>query len=70
VLQSRIHSNIIGIFGQEAVNVSLPPRALELATFAAYRDCFRGMAVLTAVLLPGIFLFRIVRADAALRTTA
>jgi MFS transporter, DHA2 family, multidrug resistance protein len=68
VLQGRIYSNLIEIAGRAALNGSVPPRSLELATFAAYGDCFRSMAILTAMLLPGIFLFRIVRPDAFLRT--
>jgi MFS transporter, DHA2 family, multidrug resistance protein len=68
VLQSRIHGNVLLMYGGGALNGSLPPRALELATFAAYGDCFRSMAILTAMLLPGIFLFRVVRPDAVLRT--
>jgi hypothetical protein len=46
----------------------LPSRALDAATFAAYTGCFRTMAIVTAVILPGIFLFRIMRPDAALPT--
>lgn len=68
VLQGRIHSNLTGRFDAGSLNTGVPPRLLELATFAAYGDCFRSMAILTAVLLPGVFLFRIARPDALLRT--
>lgn len=68
VLQSRIQSNIFKIFGATAADGRLPPRALEVATFAAYTESFRTMAVATAILLPGILLFRVVRADTVLRT--
>jgi len=68
VLQGRVHSDLIGMLGRGALSGGLPPQSLELATFTAYRDCFRSMAILSAMLLPGIFLFRVVRSDALLRT--
>jgi hypothetical protein len=40
----------------------------EVAMFGAYTDCFRTMAVVTLVIIPGIFLFRILRRDSAIPT--
>src|SRR5713226_900646 len=68
VLQGRIQTNIVIISSQAALDGGLPSRALDSATFAAYTGCFRTMAILTAVILPGIFLFRIMRPDAVLPT--
>jgi MFS transporter, DHA2 family, multidrug resistance protein len=68
VLQGRIQTNIVNISSQAALYGELPSRALDSATFAAYTDCFRTMAIITAVILPGIFLFRIMRSDAVLPT--
>lgn len=67
VLQGRIQTNIFNIFGVTAVDGGLPLRALDLATYAAYIESFRMMAVATTILLPGIFLFRVMRADSDLR---
>ncbi len=68
VLQGRIQTNIVNIFSQAALDGGLPSRAFDSATFAAYTGCFRTMAIVTAVILPGIFLFRIMRPDAVLPT--
>src|SRR5216684_2782178 len=68
VLQGRIQTNIVNISSQAALYGELPSRALDSATFAAYTGCFRTMAIITAVILPGIFLFRIMRSDAVLPT--
>src|SRR5712671_1808021 len=68
VLQGRIQTNIVNISSEAALDGGLPSRALDAATFAAYTGCFRTMAIVTAVILPGIFLFRIMRSDAVLPT--
>jgi hypothetical protein len=41
------------------------PHAVDIATLAAYADCFRMMAVAALVVVPGIFLFRIAPRRAA-----
>jgi hypothetical protein len=68
VLQGRIQTNIVNISSEAALDGRLPSRALDAATFAAYTGCFRTMAIVTAVILPGIFLFRITRPNAVLPT--
>jgi hypothetical protein len=41
---------------------------LDLATFNAYTGCFRIMGMITVVIIPGIFLFRILRPAPAMPT--
>jgi DHA2 family multidrug resistance protein len=58
VLQVRVQSNLAA--------PALPPEAgsldrLATATLAAYRDCFRMMAVASLLIIPGIVLFRATR---------
>jgi len=69
VLQSGIQTHTSKIF-DPAVNGGLPSAALSLATFVAYTDCFRLLAVITLALFPGIFLFRVARREAVLRTAS
>ena len=61
LLQARIQASIIPIADQTATGVRSPSRLFDLATFGAYTGCFRTMAVFTAVVIPGIFLFRVLR---------
>jgi MFS transporter, DHA2 family, multidrug resistance protein len=42
------------------------PELLKAATFQAYADCFRLLAAAAALMLPGIFLFRLRRAERSL----
>jgi len=68
LLQARIQANIVAIADQGVTGVRSPSHLLDLATFGAYTDCFRTMAVITAVIIPGIFLFRVLRPGPALST--
>jgi MFS transporter, DHA2 family, multidrug resistance protein len=61
LLQARIQASIIPIADQGAARVRSPSHLPDLATFGAYTSCFRTMAVITAVVIPGIFLFRVLR---------
>jgi DHA2 family multidrug resistance protein len=70
VLQGRIRTNMLDISSQSTADGGLPPHALDAATFAAYTGCFRTMAIVTAVILPGIFLFRVMRPATVRRTAA
>jgi MFS transporter, DHA2 family, multidrug resistance protein len=68
LLQARIQTNFLGMVQQDS---GLPgSRALDAATIGAYAGCFRVMAIVTVVMIPGIFLFRIVRPDSALSSVA
>ena len=66
LLQARIQASIIPIADQGAAGVRSPSHLLDLATFGAYTGCFRTMAVITAVVIPGIFLFRVLRPGPAI----
>jgi MFS transporter, DHA2 family, multidrug resistance protein len=59
VLQARIQSNVTAISAAAAGGSS--SRILDAATLGAYSSCFRTMAIITAIIIPGIFLFRILR---------
>lgn len=61
VLQARFHLRFKAIYHQSAITTPSTAHASELASFAAYTDCFRVLALLTLAMLPGIFLFRILR---------
>ena len=43
-------------------------RLQDIMIFGAYTGCFRTMAVVTAVIIPGIFLFRVLRRNPAIPT--
>ncbi len=60
VLQARIqiHSKTLHI--AERI-VTSTPQAHSLASFLAYTDCFRVLAIITLMMIPGVVLFRIVR---------
>ena len=61
VLQGRIQSNLGALTGGTIPDGDLPAQALAQATYAAYTGCFRTLAIITAVTIPGILLFRILR---------
>jgi DHA2 family multidrug resistance protein len=63
VLQARIQANLVPIVSQATAGAKLPAQAADWATFAAYTGCFKTMAVITAVTLPGVLLFRVLRSD-------
>jgi hypothetical protein len=45
--------------------VPSPSEAASYGVFAAYTGCFRTMAIITAITLPGILLFRVLRPETA-----
>ena len=45
-------------------------RLQDIAIFSAYTGCFRTLAVITVVIIPGIFLFRVLRRESAIPTVA
>jgi DHA2 family multidrug resistance protein len=65
LLQARIHSNSVPVFDPSAAGVSSPSEVLSYAVFAAYTGCFQTMAIITAITLPGILLFRVLRPDSS-----
>jgi DHA2 family multidrug resistance protein len=65
VLQARIHGNSLpGISAAEA-GIPSPSDAASYGVFAAYTGCFQTMAIVTALTLPGILLFRVLRPETA-----
>ena len=68
VLQARIQTNLVVISSPAAMDGGSPSRALDAATFTAYTSCFRTMAIAAAVIIPGIFLFRVLRPNTVLPT--
>jgi len=68
VLQARIH--VLTTLHPSPSGPPSPIEALHSASFAAYAGCFQTMAIITAAILPGVFVFRVLRRDAALSTAA
>ncbi len=70
LLQARIQTNFMGIIDHPPAGLRSLSEGTDSATFAAYVGCFETMAIITAVLLPGILLFRVPRPNAVLPTAA
>jgi hypothetical protein len=70
VLQARIHGNSLPGFIASGPGMPSPSEAASYGVFAAYTGCFRTMAIITAVTLPGILLFRVLRRETAAAKTA
>ncbi len=70
VLQARIQDNVAAFPNAGAGAGRSSSYLLDAATFGAYTSCFRTMAIVTAIIVPGIFLFRILRPATVLPTAA
>ncbi len=70
LLQARIRTNFGAIVDQGVTGGLAPTHLLDAATFGAYTSCFRMMAIVTAVIIPGVFLFRIARPDPVVPSVA
>ena len=70
LLQARIRGNSLLMFDQAAPGGSSPTDAWNYGVLAAYTGCFQIMAVVTAITLPGILLFRVLRTDPESLTAA
>jgi len=68
LLQVRIQTNYVAIVDQTVLGAGPPSHLLDLATFGAYTSCFRIMAVITVVIIPGVFLFHVMRPSQAMPT--
>jgi DHA2 family multidrug resistance protein len=68
LLQARIHTNYAAMVARSVATDGSWSRSLDLATFGAYMGCFRIMAVITLVIIPGIFLFHVLRPSPAIPT--
>jgi MFS transporter, DHA2 family, multidrug resistance protein len=59
VLRVEAATNLVALSNGDSGLGALPrAQVLDMATFDAYRDCFRIMAVASLIVIPGIFLFR------------
>jgi DHA2 family multidrug resistance protein len=70
LLQAKIHANYAAITHRPMATAGSSTHLLDLATFGAYMGCFRIMAVITVVIIPGVFLFRVLRPGPAMSTVA
>jgi MFS transporter, DHA2 family, multidrug resistance protein len=61
LLQAKIQTNYAAIADQRALGAASPSHLLDLATCSAYTGCFRVMAVITVLIIPGVFLFHVLR---------
>jgi MFS transporter, DHA2 family, multidrug resistance protein len=61
LLQARIDTNYVAMINQHAFGAGSPSHLLDQATFDAYTGCFRIMAFITVMTIPGVFLFRVPR---------
>jgi DHA2 family multidrug resistance protein len=66
LLQARIHTNYVAMVKQPAHGGGSPSELLDLAIFGAYAGCFRIMAVITVAIIPGVFLFHVLRPGRAI----
>jgi hypothetical protein len=58
----------VAIVDQPVLGTASPSQLLDLATFGAYAGCFRIMAVVTVAIIPGVFLFHVLRPSRAIPT--
>lgn len=58
VLQARIHTHLWELHDHAGPLGLAPARVYEAASFAAYTDCFRLLALVTLAMIPGVFFFR------------
>jgi MFS transporter, DHA2 family, multidrug resistance protein len=68
LLQARIQTNYVAIVDRPLPGAGSPFHLLDLATFGAYLGCFRIMAVITVVIIPGVLLFHVLRPAPAIPT--
>jgi MFS family permease len=68
LLQAKIQHGVAALADQGPIGGGSSSRHQEII-FGAYTGCFRNMAVITAVIIPGIFLFRVLRRNPAIPTT-
>jgi MFS transporter, DHA2 family, multidrug resistance protein len=68
VLQASIQTNLASIATDSVGAGGSPSQVLDLATFDAYTGCFRIMAIVTAIMIPGVCLFRISRRGSTVPT--
>lgn len=70
LLQAKTQANFAEMTNYGVSPDPMPPHLLEVATFGAYAACFRTLAIVTTVIIPLIFLFRVARPDPAITSVA
>ena len=68
LLQTRIQSYALPAHEASLAGAGSPSAVLNYGVLAAYAGCFRTMAIITAITLPGVLLFRALRPDAVAPT--
>ena len=68
LLQAKIQQNFAATAGQGSIADGPSSGLQDIAMFGAYTGCFQIMAVVSAVIIPGIFLFRVMRRDPVIPT--
>ena len=64
LLQARIETGFNALSGHGPIIAGVPPmRAYQAAAFTAYTGCFRTLAFAALAMIPGVFLFRVMRQD-------
>jgi MFS transporter, DHA2 family, multidrug resistance protein len=63
VLQARIQVRLKDLHHHGGIAGMSSAHIYSLASFAAYTDCFRLLAIVAVAMIPGIFLFQIARRD-------
>jgi len=59
ILQAKISLHSAELWNGVAVGTAQPSEVIQAAALRGYADCFTMMAIAAAVIIPGIFLFRI-----------
>ena len=70
LLQAKIQANFAEMTNRGVSPDPMPPHLLDAATFGAYAACFQMLAIVTTVIIPVIFLFRVARPDPAITSVA
>jgi DHA2 family multidrug resistance protein len=70
LLQAKIQANFAGMTNYGVGLDPMSSNLLDAATFGAYASCFRLLAIVTTVIIPVIFLFRVARPDPAITSVA
>ena len=68
LLRAKIQHGLAAIAEQGPAGRAPPPGLHDLTIFGAYTGCFRTLAIVTAVMIPGVFLFRVMRRNPAIPT--
>jgi DHA2 family multidrug resistance protein len=61
VLQARIQAHLLAVPGHSEPGAGSLSEAADRAAFAAYTGCFRMMAIVTVMIVPGILFFHVLR---------